>query len=149
MGELSNMPVADVMTYRPAVIAPEEPLSRAAELFEAGGLDLLPVCREGWLVGVLSRQDILRACAAALTVGGLEGPALGGALCRPVEHFMSAPLATVESQAPLGHVLEQMVGHGYHALPVVFGALLLGIVTRRELLRAVRRAAGTNAQVAA
>ena len=149
MPDLHRTPVADVMTYRPTVVAPDDPLGRAAALFDTYGFDLLPVCRAGWLVGVLSRQDVLRGCAQALTLGRLQAAALGSVLARPVEEFMSKSFVAVESQAPLGHVLEQMVHHGHHALPVVFGALLLGVVTRRDLLRAVRCAAGPLAQAAA
>ena len=148
MPELDCTVVEDVMTYRPTVVAPDDPLAHAARLFEEKGFDLLPVCLEGRLVGVLSHQDLLRACAPAVRPAGAVPVVLNDVLARPVAGCMSRQPATVEAQAPLAQVLEKFIAHGVYALPVVFGALLVGIVSRRDVVRALRMAAGTGVQVA-
>ncbi|MCU1369133.1 MAG: hypothetical protein JWO77_327, partial [Ilumatobacteraceae bacterium] len=53
--------VADVMTDEPISCAEEDPLQRAAELMHEHHVSRLPVLRNGALVGLIARGDVLRA----------------------------------------------------------------------------------------
>lgn len=63
-GSLHGVRLADLLSRRPVVARPHWPVARAAELFEATGLQRLPVLDDaGHLVGVLAR-DVLVAIGA-------------------------------------------------------------------------------------
>jgi Zn-dependent protease/CBS domain-containing protein len=59
--EWDATPLGRIMTPAPlTTIAPETELSKALELLVGGELNQLPVIRDGMLVGLLSRADVLR-----------------------------------------------------------------------------------------
>ncbi len=54
-----------VMTRRVVSVGEDAPLERLADLMELHGVKRLPVVREGKLVGIVSRADLVRALATA------------------------------------------------------------------------------------
>lgn len=58
--------VSDVMSHPVATISDHAPLADAAILLATRGIKRLPVIRDGKLVGIVSRADLLRAVAAAI-----------------------------------------------------------------------------------
>jgi CBS domain-containing protein len=128
----------DVMTHRPIAIGSHATLAEAERIFERFGFNSLPVHDGEALLGVLSKLDVLRA---------LQPPA-GGTLrsyedimAQEVQGVMTRDPVTIEPRTPLTRVLQIMVESRYKSLPVVIGALLLGVISREDVLRAVRRAA--------
>ena len=65
--------VADVMTTNPVTVCEDTPLDEAARLMESRAIKRLPVLRNGELVGVVSRADLLRALVRSIREG--TGPA--------------------------------------------------------------------------
>jgi CBS domain-containing protein len=61
--------VAEVMTRDPATVAEDTPLEEVVRLLEARDIKRLPVVRDGRLVGVISRADMLRALVKSLRAG--------------------------------------------------------------------------------
>jgi CBS domain-containing protein len=59
----NSTPVGDVMMKDVVTIAPDEPVSAAAELIVKHDVSLLPVMDGERLVGVINRHDVLRALA--------------------------------------------------------------------------------------
>lgn len=55
--------VDDVMTVDPMTVTPDSDAARAAELLSERGWNSLPVVRDGQLVGVISRSDLIRSLA--------------------------------------------------------------------------------------
>ncbi|ACP26426.1 putative CBS domain protein [Sinorhizobium fredii NGR234] len=53
--------VGDVMTANPVTIEEEAPLARVAGLMQEHGIKRIPVMRNGELVGIVSRADLLQA----------------------------------------------------------------------------------------
>jgi CBS domain-containing protein len=57
----TTTPVSQVMTRTPLrTLTPEADLRAALELMVANGVHQLPIVREGALVGMLSRSDVMR-----------------------------------------------------------------------------------------
>jgi CBS domain-containing protein len=56
--------VEDVMTPGPRTVAEDTPLEDAVQLMERNNIKRLPVVRDGELVGILSRANLLRALAS-------------------------------------------------------------------------------------
>jgi CBS domain-containing protein len=57
----------DVMTHPAATVAEDTPVGEVAALLEKRGIGRVPVVRNGRLVGVVGRSDLLRALASRLT----------------------------------------------------------------------------------
>ena len=57
--------VAEVMTSAVICVGPELPLARAAVILDERRIRRLPVVRDGRLVGIVSRGDLIKALAAA------------------------------------------------------------------------------------
>ncbi|HSJ51022.1 MAG TPA: CBS domain-containing protein [Actinomycetota bacterium] len=61
---LASLTVADVMTLHVVTVRATEPLIRAVDLMDAGGVNRLPVVdEEERSVGILARDDVIRAIA--------------------------------------------------------------------------------------
>lgn len=88
---LKNMSVSDLMTKAVWVISEDAPLSEAADLLARHRIRRLPVVREGRVVGVVSRRDVIRhllasrqaflqseefphICKRLMTAIGFDGP---------------------------------------------------------------------------
>ncbi len=64
-----GLTVKEIMTRDVATIDEHEPLDRIAMLFEERGIKRAPVVRDGKLVGIVSRANLLQGLAAAKTEG--------------------------------------------------------------------------------
>jgi CBS domain-containing protein len=69
--DLSALPIAPLVIRDPIVLDPDEHVGRAAVVLVERGIRLLPVVRDGLLLGAISRADV---CSAV--VGGLGALAL-------------------------------------------------------------------------
>ncbi len=58
--EIGNQPVRDHMTRDPLCIADDTPLVAVADLMLTSRMRRLPVVRDGRLVGLVSRHDLIR-----------------------------------------------------------------------------------------
>lgn len=58
--------VGDVMTTEVVAVSDDTSLEEAGRLIEVHGIKRLPVIRDGRVIGVLSRADLLRALARAI-----------------------------------------------------------------------------------
>jgi|SRR5262249_55110194 len=56
--------VADVMTHQVITAAPITPLNEIANLLEKNGIKRVPIVREGRLIGIVSRANLLQALAS-------------------------------------------------------------------------------------
>jgi CBS domain-containing protein len=61
-----TMHVEDVMTPAPVVVAPDVTLERIVATMERGRIKRVPVVRDGKLVGIVSRGDLIRALGRLL-----------------------------------------------------------------------------------
>lgn len=64
--------VTDVMTQPVVTVTPDTPLSEVATMLETHGIKRVPVVRDGKVVGIVSRANLLQALA---TAGKAVGPA--------------------------------------------------------------------------
>jgi CBS domain-containing protein len=64
--DLSALPIAPLVISDPIVLDPDDHVARAAVVLVERGIRLLPVVRDGILVGTISRADVCNA-----VVGGL------------------------------------------------------------------------------
>jgi CBS domain-containing protein len=150
------MQVRDLMTHNVLTIGPGESLREAARVLVDNAISGLPVVDGGEVVGVISEADIL------YRAGGEEpGRRLGmlawfddarpgtaaKAHAQTVAEAMTSPAVTVAPWMPVAEAARLMLARGINRLPVVKDEeLLVGIVTRADLVRAFTR---TDEEIAA
>ena len=120
-------PVSAIMTAELVTVTVHTPLAEAEALFRRHGIHHLPVVDPaGALVGMLSHSDFLKLLgrdAATLTVRDL----------------MTTGLAKLEPDDAVRTAAAVFALNKFHALPVVAGERLVGIVTTLDLIRMIDR----------
>jgi CBS domain-containing protein len=142
------MKAAEVMSQEVISIAPDAGIAEAARLMLHHDISGLPVINDqNLLVGMITERDLLRHHELGTQahrprwVQALLDPAFlsaerSRAAGRTVAEVMSGAPATVTEATPLGKVADLMQIHGVKRLPVIRGTLVVGIVSRKDLLRA-------------
>jgi CBS domain-containing protein len=64
--EIMSRPVRDVMSTKPVTVSPRTPLTRALEKMVRTRNKSLPVALDGELLGILARDDVLKALRRAI-----------------------------------------------------------------------------------
>jgi tRNA nucleotidyltransferase (CCA-adding enzyme) len=98
-------------------------MSDAGELMAKWGHGGLPVVDAGEIVGLVTRKDVDKASRHRLEHA-------------PVRGFMGRDVVTVRPEADLGELERLLASRGFGRLPVVSAGELIGIVTRKDVLRA-------------
>ena len=131
--------VGDVMTRDVVSIHPETPIAEVEEIFDAKGFEALPVLdAAGALVGIVSRLDVLRAFH--FTPESIV-PHYDEIRRRAARSVMTLQPFAVEPGLPLTRLLETLVATRVKSLPVVEKGRLVGMVSREDVIGALRRAA--------
>ncbi|HVH07226.1 MAG TPA: CBS domain-containing protein [Myxococcota bacterium] len=137
MYEFLDYVVSDAMTREPVCVAPGASLASVEQLLEQHGWNALPVVEDGRLVGLVTSLDLLKAFR--FTRESLFPP-YEQIMTRPVREIMRENVETVAPRTPLPRALERMVRTRNKSLPVTEGNKLVGILTRDDVMRALRRA---------
>ncbi len=139
MFEFLNYIVEDVMTRNPVTVRPDTTLREAEAIFEKSDFNGLPVVEEsGELIGLMTKLDILRAFRFD---SDHMFPPYPQIMKGTVERVMTRDVLTVWPRTPLARVLEKLADSGVKSFPVLDGDELVGIVSREDVLRGLRRAA--------
>ena len=113
---LEGTPVRAAMVTSFETLAPEEPLSRATELILAGAQEDFPVMESGKLVGILTRERLLKALTE-------RGPSV------PVSEAMDRELNAADPGEMLSDVLPRLRSGERRTIPVVRGGQVYGLLT--------------------
>lgn len=126
-----SLRVADYMTRDVLTVTEETEIMRAVFMLVAEDISGVPVLDEhDALVGLLTERDCLDV---ALSAGYFDEP--GGR----VSEFMSAPVDTVTSQDKLMDIAVRFRDTPHRRFPVVDDGRLVGVISRRDVLRALRQ----------
>jgi len=118
--------VRDVMTSELVTIEPSETVAQAATKMGRSLTGSALVMADGELAGIFTERDIVKALASDFDAAG-----------HPVSQWMTADPVTVDASIDAGEALQWMLAHGFRHFPVVNGGNLVGIVSLRDLSRAV------------
>lgn len=116
----------DLMSSPVKSVKPQQTISEAARLLLRYGHSGMPVVDDGKLVGIISRRDVDKAMHHNL----------GHA---PVKAYMSRQVKTVEPDIPMTLIEDLMINHDIGRLPVCENGVLVGIVSRTDLLKTIHR----------
>jgi CBS domain-containing protein len=138
--------VDQLMTARVATATPEMTLKEVAAVLVERGISGMPVVRDGDLVGVVSEADIVSleqgaGSGRSRTLAWLLGEAIDTAplTATTAGDVMSAPAITISSHQAPAVAAALMTKHDVNRLPVLEDGKLVGIVSRRDLVRAFAR----------
>lgn len=119
---LSGIPISRAMITHFQALAPTQTVAEALQWVLAGFQQDFPVVENGHVVGVLTREDLLRAVAQ----GGME---------RHVTELMQRDFLLAHPGEMLETVFTRMQRHQCQALPVVKDGKLVGVITMDVLGR--------------
>jgi len=115
---------ADIMTRPVITVGPGALLIDAIELLLRHGLSGMPVVdAAGRLIGIITEHDIMNFALS------------GNAADTRVEEAMTKPVATVAPDADMAVAINFLIGRRLRRVPVVEGDRVVGIISRRDILR--------------
>jgi len=128
------MKARDVMTSPVITLSPDTPVPVAADLLCSHGFTAAPVVdADGQLVGIATEADLVRSPVVPdwWLIQREPDPT--------VEEVMNPAPATMRPEDDLADVVALMLDSRIRSVPIVDDGELVGIVTRRDVLRAVAR----------
>lgn len=136
-----NSAVSEIMTRDVYTIEMEGKLSEAQRVMTDHHLRHLPVVKDRKLVGILSLTDIQRlSFSNTFGDGELDADdAMYGML--NIAQVMRAHPNTVELSTSIREMATILTKEEYHALPVVSGEDLVGIVTTTDVIKHLLKSA--------
>jgi CBS domain-containing protein len=143
MYEFLKYKVRDVMTPSPITTTPDTPLSELEQLFETHDFNGIPVVdKRGGLIGMVTKFDLLKAFI--FTTESLV-PHYDDIMKRSAASVMTTDPETVSPELPLSRLVQQLVDMRTKSFPVVENDQLVGMISREDVLGALRRATGQQA----
>lgn len=143
--------VADVMTRDVISVSTATPVSEIASILVGKRISAVPVVgADGSLLGIVSESDLIRRAEigteprrpwwrrmiADISAEASEYVRTHG---RKARHVMTTGVVTATEDMPLADVADIMEKRRLKRLPVVRGRILVGIISRSDLVRAVAR----------
>jgi CBS domain-containing protein len=128
------MKACDVMTSPVITLRPNTSVPAAAALLCSHGFTAAPVVdASGSLVGIASEADLVRGRIIP------DGRAVQPGPDPTVEEIMTPAPAAMRPEDDLADVVARMLDARLRSIPIVEDGKLMGIVTRRDVLRVVAR----------
>lgn len=112
-----------------------DPISKVRQLFEEHHLHHIPVVSGETLVGILSWTDLMRFSYA--DAFGEDVRAVDTTLdhTHQIEDLMNPDPVTLDANSGVRDAARILAGGDFHALPIVEGKKLVGMVTTRDLVK--------------
>lgn len=127
-------PVKNIMTENVLSVKEEDKLKDVVSLFRKHSFRHLPVTKGNEITGIISSTDINR-----LTFGTLfenqEGADEAVLEMLTVPQVMTGKPEVITAETSIKEVAEIFAGKDFHALPVVEGKELKGIVTTTDVIK--------------
>lgn len=122
--------VSDYMARDLVTLSPDMEINRAMNVLLDHGISGAPVVdAQGWLVGVLSKKDCLKAALEASYYRQWGGT---------VDKYMARDVKTVEAGMDIIAATRAFVDSSFRRFPVLDNGELVGQISRADALRAMR-----------
>lgn len=146
---------ADIMTSPVVTVSPDADMAEIATVLSGKHISAVPVCdKDGKLAGIISEADVVRPFRESVRARrdwwlGLlsEGDALSQDYLdymrldtRSAKDVMVRHVITAATSATVPELAELMIGHGVKHIPILRDEMLVGIVSRADLVTALARA---------
>jgi len=138
-----DTPVQSAMTTAVETIGPQDSVREADREMAKYNVSALPVVDDrARLVGILTRTDLLRLGRARRSIA--PGETVLALPETSVAEHMQSTVEVVTGDTPLREAARRMLRHDIHRLCVVEDGRLVGIVSTKEMIRAVAKAGVTT-----
>ncbi len=127
--------VEDVMTRDVKSCSPKDSIARVWLNMKETGFSGYPVIKDGQLVGMVTRRNIIRAGYARIEREDEHGTK--STMSPPVEKVMSSPAYTLSSRATLEEAIQAFLKLDVGRLSIVNNGNLIGIVDRSDIIKAL------------
>lgn len=127
--------VKNKMTANPFTISPDQTIPDAHEIMTQNNVKRLPVIKNDKLVGVVSKEDILRASPSEATSFSIGEITYLLSKTR-ISQIMSKKPVTVSPNALLEEAAALMMDNDIGFLPVIDNDKLVGIITESDIFNA-------------
>lgn len=142
------MKAADMMTTTLITVTPTDTLGRVARILVEKNITGCPVVSNGALVGVVTQTDIVRAMdvyekinkkdyfpliLSAIKQGSRTG--MKRLLGKKVKDFMKDEVVSVDSGESVYKIASLINRHKIDRLPVVKNGKLVGILTKKDIMK--------------
>jgi tRNA nucleotidyltransferase (CCA-adding enzyme) len=114
---------SNIMSSPVRTILSEQKVEKAYEIMEQTGHSSLPVVDKNKLVGLITKKDVEKAKKHNLSHA-------------PVKSVMTNNLKVVDTDTSVSHIRKIMAENDIGRLPVLKDGILMGIITRSDILRA-------------
>ncbi|MQA27009.1 MAG: CBS domain-containing protein [Micromonosporaceae bacterium] len=136
------MRARDIMSRPVHTVRPDTSIEEAAALLSGHGFAAAPVVgKHGDLVGIVGEGDLLRHRVPPDPTAHLRRdlPVPHGQRPRVVADVMTREVIAMPPDADVADIAEQMLDRNVRSIPIVDDGEVIGIVSRRDILRAVVR----------
>lgn len=137
MRGIIQLKARDSMTRAPVTVSADLTIADLEQLIERYDYNSYPVVRDGRLEGIVTKLDFLRTFT--FTPDSVL-PHYDDLMRRHVRDIMQRDVVTVSPDYPLTRVLQMLVDLSSKSFPVTEGDRVVGIVSREDVIRALRRA---------
>ena len=140
------MKARDVMSHPVITVLTSTTLAQAAHLLSANGFTALPVVDDdGRLVGIVTEADLINERIPPDPRRQYWRPRHSPSASAAVEDVMTTPVESLTPGADAADAARIMLRQHIRCLPIVDGQQLVGIVTRRDLMRNAFAGTDSNA----
>ncbi len=135
------MLVREIMTAPAVAVHENDSIDQVIEVLAERHITNLPVVGDGhYLRGVVSEVDVLRHMVPADARARLTKVAADRPLPKTVGEIMSADPTSATENTDVADLVQVFMEERYKSLPVLRSGVLVGIVSRSDILRALWRA---------
>ncbi|KPM31269.1 Hypothetical protein I595_2534 [Croceitalea dokdonensis DOKDO 023] len=129
-----RVPVSQIMTKNVVTLSTKDDLVTAEELFKKNRIRHIPVTAGDQILGMLSYTDLMRISFADAIDEHEQDVDTMVYNMFTIEQVMVKDVICVAPQATIQEVAAFLAQKEFHALPVVDGETLVGIVTTTDLI---------------
>ena len=119
-----NESVTTIMIRELTTLHPDDKVGRAVEIFKTKRIHHLPIVENGDLVGLITTHDLWNKHIAPGDFENID-----------IKDIMSKKLIKLTPEDKIGTAAELFLDNRFHALPVVDGAKIVGLITTFDVLR--------------
>ena len=127
---MDNLNVRDFMTKDLIVFKPSMDIYSAIDVLVKSEISGAPVVDDnGKLIGIISQKDCLRILANGVFHNAPAGP---------VSEYMTEAVMSIDPGMDICTVADLFLNNVYRRIPVVENGVVVGQVSRRDILRAIQ-----------
>ena len=124
--------VSKIMTPNPITVNTNNKLSEVAKIFRERNIHHIPVVSGAELIGMISKSDIDKVSFVTNLQDDKANTAVYDGL--EIEQVMTSQLDTVQVDDQIREAATLLASGRYHAIPVLEGEKLSGIVTSTDVI---------------